>query len=95
MNQNPQNQPAPKKEGNALESIVNIVIKILPILIIVFVGIGATSLLYNFILGIVNSIGYYGSLGSFISGIANGIAALARYCFYAVVTAGIYKIIKK
>ncbi len=92
-NQAPNNQPAPKAKG--LDAIVNIVIKMLPILILVFAGIGATSLLYYFIVGVVNSFGYYGSFGSFISGIANGLSSVAKYCFYAAVTAGIYKLIKK
>lgn len=87
------NQPAPKT--NALDAIVNLVIKILPILVIVFVGLGATSLLYYFIGALVSSFGLYGSFGSFITYLATGLSSLAKYCFYAAITAGIYKIAKK
>ena len=95
MNQNntPEQNNAPK--ANALDAIVNLVIKILPIIVIVFVGLGATSLLYYFIGALVNSFGLYGSFGSFITYIATGFASFAKYFFYAIVTAGIYKIAKK
>lgn len=103
MNQNPYQapnnqyapQPQPEKKSAGLDALINVVIKILPILVIVFVGIGATSLLYNFIMGVVYSFDYYGGIETFFNGIATGIASLARYCFYAVVTAGIYKLAKK
>lgn len=95
MNQNntPEQNNAPK--ANALDAIVNLVIKILPIVVIVFVGLGATSLLYYFIGALVNSFGLYGSFGSFITYTASGFSAFAKYFFYAIVTAGIYKIAKK
>lgn len=95
MNQNniPEQNNAPK--ANALDAIVNLVIKILPIVVIVFVGLGATSLLYYFIGALVNSFGLYGSFGSFITYIATGFSSFAKYFFYAIVTAGIYKIAKK
>ena len=97
MNQNPyqENQTKPAAKNNFSDALVNIVIKTLPILILVFVGLGATSMLYYFIGGLANAFGYYGSLGSFITYTATGISSLAKYCFYAVVTAGIYKLIKK
>lgn len=97
MNQNPyqENQNKPVANVNFADTIVNIVVKILPILIIVFVGIGATSMLYYFVGGLANAFGLYGSFGSLITYTATGISTLAKYCFYAVVTAGIYKLIKK
>ena len=50
---------------------------------------------YYFIGALVNSFGLYGSFGSFITYTASGFSAFAKYCFYAIVTAGIYKIAKK
>ncbi len=93
--QNPEQNNQPKPKASALDSIVNLVVTILPILILVFVGLGATSLLYYFIGALVNSFGLYGSFGSFITYLATGFSSLAKYCFYAAVTAGIYKIAKK
>ena len=88
-------QPAPKKKGNGLDGLVDLVIKLLPILAIVFFAFGATSLLFNFIDGVIGSLDYYGGFGEIIYGIANGVAAVAKYFFYGVVCVGIYKIVKK
>lgn len=88
-------QQAPKKQGNGLDGLINFVIKLLPILTIVFFAFGATSLIYNFINGVVNSLDYYGGFGEIVYGIANGFAAVAKYFFYGVVCVGIYKIVKK
>ena len=86
---------APKKQGNFLNSIVDLVVKCLPILTFVFLCIGAVAFVYYFIMGIANSIGLFSSFGNFFSGIANGISSLARYAFYAVITAVLTKILKK
>lgn len=80
---------------NGLGAIVNLIVKILPILALVFVGIAATSMLYYFIGALVNSFGLYGSFGGFITYLASGFSAAAKYVFYAAIVAGIYKIANK
>ena len=90
-----QPQPAPKKQGNGLNGLVDLIIKLLPILTIVFLGIGATAFLYYFIMGIVDSVGWGASGMNIIYGIRNGIASVAQYAFYAAVTAVLSKLLKK
>ena len=80
---------------NGLGAIVNLIVKILPILALVFVGIAATSMLYYFIGALANLFGLYGSFGSFITYLAGGFSATAKYVFYAAIVAGIYKIANK
>ena len=84
----------PKKPGEGLDGFVNFILKLLPILTIVFLGMGATAFLYQLVCGLINA-GDYDSFGLFIDGIANAFSSTARYFFYAVVCAGIYKIAKK
>lgn len=86
---------APKKPGNFLNSIVDLIIKVLPLLTFIFLCIGAAAFLYYFVAGIASSIGMFSSFGYFFDGIASGISALARYAFYAVITAVLTKILKK
>ena len=76
----------PKKEGAGLGGFVDFIAKLLPVLTIVFLGLGALSMLYYFITGVVNAFGY-GGFASFVNGIANSISALARYVFYAALMA--------
>ena len=76
----------PKKEGAGLGGFVDFIAKLLPILTIVFLGLGALSMLYYFVMGVVNAFGY-GGFTSFVNGIANSISALAKYIFYAALMA--------
>ena len=88
------NYQKPPKQGNFLEGIVNLVVKMLPILTFVFLCLGATSFLYYFIFGIVDAIDYE-SFRSFIIDIRSGISSVASYCFYAAITAALSKLLKK
>lgn len=89
-----QPQPQPKPQGEGLQGLVDFMAKLLPVLIIVFLGIGALSVLYYFIMGIANAASY-GGFGAFVGGIANGISSAARYIFYAAIMAVGAKRIKK
>ncbi len=98
--QQPNGQPyqpytAPKKEGNFLNSVVDLMIKLLPILTFIFLCVGAAAFLYYFIMGIVDSIGFGASFRNFFVGIKNGIASVAQYGLYAAITAVLSKLLKK
>lgn len=84
----------PKPQGAGLGGFVDFIAKLLPVLIIVFLGMGALSMLYYFIVGLVNSFDY-GGFGSFVNGIANSLSSAARYVFYAALMAIGAKRIKK
>ena len=84
----------PKPQGAGLEGFVNFIVKLLPVLIIVFLGMGALSMLYYFVAGIINA-AQYGNFGAFVSGISNSLSAAARYIFYAALMAIGAKRIKK
>lgn len=89
-------QPAARKSGSGLDGLVGFIIKLLPILAIVFLGMGATSFLYYFIWGIVEAVDVYsGAFGLFVTFIAEAFGALAKYIIYAAICAGIYKISRK
>ena len=93
--QQPYAAPAPKKQGNFLNSIVDLMVKLLPILTFVFLCVGAAAFLYYFIMGIVDSIGWGASFRNFFVGIKNGIASVAQYGLYAAITAVLSKLLKK
>ena len=84
-------QPAPAEKLN----VVDIIVKILPILVIVFLGLAALALIYNFIFGIIA----WAQTGRFIQFIVSGIEPAVQRCgfnvFAAAVLAGINKRIKK
>lgn len=85
-------QPAP---ATAKFNVVDIIVKILPVLTIVFIVLAAVSLLYNFILGIVA----WAQTGRFIQFIVSGIEPAVQRCgfnvFAAAILAALGKIIKK
>lgn len=88
------NNPETANKKNGLNGFIDTVAKFLPIIAIVFLGIGALGLCYNWLMGLINAI----SIGGFrmlISGFAGGISCLAKYTFCAVVTIGLDKIIRK
>lgn len=92
-NQVPQN-PAPKKKEGGLNGMIDAVAKFLPIITIVFIGIGLLGLCYYWLMGLINAIDYE-SFKTFLSGFVSGISCFARYAFYGVVTLGINKLIRK
>ncbi len=87
----------PKKEGSGLNGFVDFIVKLLPILIIVFLGMGVISMFYYFIVGIINAVesSYGNAMSYFFSGVANSLSSLARYVFYAALLAIGAKRIKK
>ncbi len=85
---------APKAPGAGLDSIMDLIVKLFSVIVVVFLGLGALSILYNFITAII-SIGSYGSPMNLLYGLADGIAGAAKYIFYAVVTVIGAKLLKK
>lgn len=93
MNYQMNNQaPANKKDG--LNGFVDTIAKFFPIIAIVFLGIGVLGLCYNMLMGLINSIGY-SAFRFFADGFVTGISCVAKYAFYAVITLGLNKIIRK
>lgn len=98
---------APRVSGQFTGKVVDLMVKMLGIMTIVFLGLGAVGFLYEFIMGIVNAVGetveFYGyavgntgsGFGGFVGGVANAIATAAKYAFYAIVTAVGAKLLKK
>ncbi len=92
--QQPMYQPRP--QGAGLDGIVDAMVKLAPIAILAFLCLAAVGFLYYFISGIVNASSMYEfSASIFFSGIASGIATVAKYGFYSVVVAVIAKLLKK
>ena len=85
---------APKAPGAGLDGIMDMIVKMFSILVLVFLGLGAVSILYNFIVGIME-MASYGNAMSILYGLADGIAGAAKYIFYAVVTVIGAKLLKK
>ncbi|MBQ5837581.1 MAG: hypothetical protein IIW39_02800 [Clostridia bacterium] len=86
---------APKKQGAGLNGLVDFIVKLLPILTLIFLCVGAAAFLYYFVMGIADSIGFGASFRNFFVGIKNGIASVAQYSFYAAITAVLSKLLKK
>ncbi len=85
----------PRPQGAGIAGLVDLLIKLAPIAILVFLCLGAAGFLYDFIVGIVNTVGYYGSAMNLVAGFANGLATAAKYCFYSLVVAFAAKLLKK
>ena len=85
---------APKKP--IVETVSDLVIKLLGVALIVFICLGAVGFLYEFIMAIVNaSDAYSNGFRIFVTYFAGAIATAAKYAFYAVVTAIGAKLLKK
>ena len=84
-----------QQNKSGLKKFVDKLANVLPILVIVFLGVGALSLTYYFFGGIIDSFRTYGSFDNVLGGIASGFSSLFRYVFYAAVTLGISKLINK
>lgn len=93
--QTPQQQPVQQAPATSKFNVVDILVKILPILTVVFLVIAAVALLYNFILGIVA----WAQTGRFIQFLISGIQPAVARCgfnvFAAAILAALCKIIKK
>ncbi|MBQ7090389.1 MAG: hypothetical protein IJN82_04650 [Clostridia bacterium] len=96
--QQPQYQPpvyqAPKAPGAGLESVMDLIVKLASIIVIVFLGLGALSILFNLINGVV-TMADYGNPMQLLYGLVDGLAGAAKYIFYAVVTVIGTKLLKK
>ena len=91
--QQPMYQPRP--QGAGLAGLVDFMVKLAPIAILVFLCLGGVGFLYEFIMGVVNAFGMYGSATQIFYGFANGIAVVAKYAFYSLVVAFAAKLLKK
>lgn len=91
---NQMNDPGTANKKGGLKGFSDAVAKFFPVIAIVFLGIGALGLCYNWLAGLINAI-EYGSLRALISGFAGGISCLAKYAFCSVVTIGLDKLIRK
>ena len=96
---------APKKP--ATETVTELVVKFLGVATLVFVCLAGVAFIYKFIAAIVGSsvtndiMSAFGadsssfSFGAFCGGVAEAIAAAAKYTFYAIVTTIGAKLLKK
>lgn len=91
-----QYQPAkPSKSfGETLNDAADKIAGLLNILAIVFVALAATAFTYHLIVSIVNAADYESFL-VFTNGFASAIGTLAKYVFFAAVTAALSKLLKK
>ncbi len=74
--------------------IVGTIVKILPILSIVFAALAVLGFLFNFVTGIIDAIAY-SNFWAFVDGLASGIMRVGFNVFAAAVLAGIAKLIAK
>lgn len=79
---------------NFLNTLSDLLVKFLPIIIAVCVALGAVAFLYYVIMGVVNVIGGAG-FRSIITGFANGISACASHVVFATILAVLKKILEK
>ena len=84
--------PQPRPQGAGLDGFINFLVKLAPIAILIFLGLGGVGFLYELINGAVN-VKY--SIGNIIYGFADGLAVAAKYCFYSIVVAFAAKLLKK
>lgn len=84
-----------QQNKSGLVKFVDKLANILPILVIVFLGVGVLSLTYYFFDGVIDSFRTYGSFDNVLYGVTSGLSSLFRYVFYAAVTLGISKLINK
>lgn len=74
--------------------IVGTIVKILPILSIVFAVLAVLGFLFNFVTGIIDAIAY-SNFWAFVDGVASGVMRVGFNVFAAAVLAGIAKLIAK
>lgn len=95
MDQQNQQQPVQPTPAGPKFSLVDIIVKILPTLVLLFAILAAVAFLYYFILGIVA----WAQTGRFLQFLINGMEPAVQRCafnvFAAAVLAALNKIIKK
>ena len=93
--QQPVQQPTQPAPAQPKLDLVEIIAKILPLLVIVFLGLAVIALLYHFILGVIA----WAQTGRFIQFFVNGLQPAVQRVgfnvFAAAVLAALSKIIKK
>lgn len=82
-----QQQNQSPKQGFSLSSVTDVLVKILPIIAIVFLVLAVVAFMYYTIRGITA-----GSFTGFLNGLANAVSACASNVFMASVLAVLYKI---
>ncbi len=94
MNEQNQTTKERKKASFNLNSFINIIIKALPIVAIVFFAYAIVGFIFNGVDGIIDAIRGK-SFWIFVDGVKNSFASLAQYLFYGVVTGCFAKIFKR
>ncbi len=96
----------PRVPGEFTGKAVELVVKLLGVMVVVFAAMAAIGFLYGFIMAIVAAAGETvtifgesfstgGGFGAFVAGLASALATTMKYAFYAVVTAIGAKMLKK
>ena len=88
--QQPMYQPRP--QGAGLAGLVDLLVKLAPIAMLVFLCLGGAGFLYELINGAINA--KY-SVANIFHGFAGGLAVAAKYCFYSIEVAFAAKLLKK
>jgi len=93
-NQAPQAPKVHKDPDTALAPVTNTIVKLLSVVAIIFLGIGATAILYYTIGGIIETSRTFNP-EYLLDGFVTSISVAARYVFYSVVTVIGVKLLKK
>ena len=87
-------QQTPQQPVKPSFNLVDLLVKIIPVLVILFAVLAGVAFLYYFIMGIVDW-ARYDAFTQFVDGIATGVARCGFNVFFAAVLAALSKIIKK
>ena len=82
------------KSKNLLNTLPDLLVKFLPIIIAVCVALAVISFWYYFVSGIISLIGGAG-FRAIVNGFANGISACASHAVFATILAVLKKILEK
>ena len=79
---------------NFLNTLPDLLVKLLPIIIAICVALGAVAFLYYVVMGVISALGGMG-FRSVLTGIANGISSCASHVIFATILSVLKKILEK
>ena len=94
---NTQEPKVRKSKKFTLNTIVDYVVKFLPIITIVFLALAVISFFYEGLMGIIACFngGWVNIIRSLFDGLGNGVESFAKYLFYAVISGCFSKILNR
>lgn len=98
--QETQTAKKPAKKSKGLTGIVDMVVKFLPVITVIFLALAVIGFVYYAIAGVVStigsfSVGFSAVVSSFFGGIINAFTNIAKYLFYAMISACFSKILNR